>query len=614
GDARLGPRARDRAPGRRGARRHRARRARARRRHPDAAPGRERQRRGARRGNFLARSYPAVVRSAAVFYLSYVRSELLRRRSRTILTLLGLAIGVALVIVISSLSRGLDRAQAQALDPLSSIGTDLTVTLAPQQDAGGAGPGGFPRGGGAGGGVVQANASVLTDLSKLGKPGAKFDHTFLLPGTQLTFPESQAAEIASLEGVAAVSSGLVLSAVHQKGTVPKIVAKLKTGGQRLTVTGRVRFQFTPAEQEKIRECFQKALGAGGGAAPAPGGGGGGSLRGGGGRGGIVSSPAAQKCLPERVRNYRRTIVTPEQLVQQVVNPPQTDITSETYSIAGVDTAHPEIGLVTPSLVTKGRYLRGADEALVADGYAATHELTLGSKLDVNGSSFTVVGLVKPPLGGQTSDLYVPLARLQSLAKQRGLANVVLVRASGSSSVGDVQKEIEAQFPSAQVASARQVADQISGSLVDASDLSHRLGVALLTLTSVGKRVRELGTLKALGWTQRQVVRQVVGESLAQGVAGGVLGLALGTAAAALIGAFAPTVTATSTTGDAAGAFGLGALSARTVSDSVALTAPIAATVLLVGFGIALAGGLLAGAAGAFRAARLRPADALRTVE
>jgi putative ABC transport system permease protein len=40
----------------------------------------------------------------------------------------------------------------------------------------------------------------------------------------------------------------------------------------------------------------------------------------------------------------------------------------------------------------------------------------------------------------------------------------------------------------------------------------------------------------------------------------------------------------------------------------------AATALLIGFGIALAGGLIAGAAGAFRAAHLRPADALRTVE
>jgi putative ABC transport system permease protein len=63
-----------------------------------------------------------------------------------------------------------------------------------------------------------------------------------------------------------------------------------------------------------------------------------------------------------------------------------------------------------------------------------------------------------------------------------------------------------------------------------------------------------------------------------------------------------------------GAFGLGALNARTVTDHVALTAPIAVTVLLVGLGLALAGGLIAGGAGALRAARLRPADALRTVE
>ena len=125
----------------------------------------------------------------------------------------------------------------------------------------------------------------------------------------------------------------------------------------------------------------------------------------------------------------------------------------------------------------------------------------------------------------------------------------------------MQKEIQQQFPNAQVASAKQVADQISGSLVDASNLSHRLGIALaalaafaafllaalLTLSSVGKRVRELGTLKALGWTQRLVVRQVVGESLAQGVVGGVLGVVLGVGVAAAIGAFAPTLTATSST-------------------------------------------------------------------
>ncbi len=125
------------------------------------------------------------------------------------------------------------------------------------------------------------------------------------------------------------------------------------------------------------------------------------------------------------------------------------------------------------------------------------------------------------------DVYVPLAQLQKLASQTSLANVVLVRADSGTSVAAVQKEIEQRFPHAQVASSKDVTAQISGSLVDASNLSHRLGItlailaafaflmaALLTLLSVGKRVRELGTLKALGWTQRMVVRQVVGESFA----------------------------------------------------------------------------------------------------
>jgi ABC-type antimicrobial peptide transport system permease subunit len=558
-----------------------------------------------------------------VFHLAYLRNELVRRKARTILTVLGLAVGVALVIAISALSRGLDRAQKSALDPLSSIGTDLTVTLAPQDSGVG---GGFGGRGGGGREVLQANRSAITDLSKLGKPGTHFVHDFFLPGTQLTFPQQQAKQIASLPGVAAVSTGLMLSAVHQEGTVPKIVAKIRTGGDRLSVTGRIQ-RPTAAELAKLQECFAKA---GVGRSDAPRSGRQGGLGGGRGGRGIFNSAAAQKCLPERFKRFRASITTPEKTLQQIVNPPQTDIESSSYSIGGVDPAKPEIGLVTPALVSKGRFLAagGGREALVSATYAAREKLKLGGALDLNGTAFTVVGLVRPPLGGQTADVYVPLSRLQTLAGQSGAGNVVLVRASDGSSVGDVQTAIERRFPNAQVASAEQVADRISGSLVDAASLSHRLGIALaalvaaaafltaalLTLSSIGKRVRELGTLKALGWTQASVVRQVVGESLAQGLAGGLLGVGLGVGIAAAIGAFGPTLSASSSTGGTAGAFGLGEIAARTVTDQIALTAPIAATALLAGLGVALAGGLLAGAAGALRAARLRPADALRTVE
>ena len=279
-------------------------------------------------------------------------------------------------------------------------------------------------------------------------------------------------------------------------------------------------------------------------------------------------------------------------------------------------------------MTKGRYLEKPGEALVTQTYASRESLEAGSTIDLNGTTFTVVGLVRAPLGGQTADVYVPLAQLQKLSSQKGQVNVVLVRASSGDDVASVQKNVETRFPSAQVASARDVADRISGSLVDAASLSHRLGVALavlaaltafliallLTLSSVGKRVREIGTLKALGWKQRVVVRQIVGESLAQGVAGGIVGVVLGVALAAAIGAFGPTLTASSSTGGGSDSFGLGAVTARTVTDQVALTAPVALTVLLLGLLVAILGGLVAGAAGGWRAARMRPADALRQVE
>jgi ABC-type lipoprotein release transport system permease subunit len=47
---------------------------------------------------------------------------------------------------------------------------------------------------------------------------------------------------------------------------------------------------------------------------------------------------------------------------------------------------------------------------------------------------------------------------------------------------------------------------------------------------------------------------------------------------------------------------------------VSLGAPVGVGILVIGFGLAVLGGLIAGTAGALRAARLRPADALRQVE
>ncbi|MGN6797241.1 MAG: ABC transporter permease [Gaiellaceae bacterium] len=564
-----------------------------------------------------------------MFYLRYLRNELVRRRTRTIVTLVGLGLGVALVVAIASLSKGLDRAQHKTLDPLAGIGTDLTVTLQPQQQQNGGFSGGTFGGPGGGGGgnrdLIQSNLSVLTDLSKLGKPGTHFVHDFFLPGTQLTFQQSAANQIASLDGVQKVTIGLTLLAEHQEGIVPKIVATLKTQAKTFQIQRNLP-RPSAKDFAQMQACLRKAGVTLGRPETQQNGGGANSFGGPTTRTG--NRDAFQKCLPASMRRFRLRFTAPSQTLKQILNPPQTNISTTAYTIGGVDQTSPTMGVVTTAQVTKGKFLSpaGGKEALVAAGYAAKHSLKVGSKLTLNGTTFTVVGVVSPPLGGQSADVYLPLKQLQTLANEKNLANVVLVHAKSSSDVAKVKQEIQAALPEAQVASSKDVADTISGSLVDASNLSHDLGLALsivaaaaafllaalLALSSVGKRIRELGTLKALGWTQRMVVRQVAGESLATGILGGIVGIGLGVAVALAIDAFGPSLSASSTTGS--NFADLGVSTVRTATHSVSLTAPVGITVLAIGFGLALLGGLIAGTAGALRAARLRPADALRQME
>src|SRR3954447_13073192 len=63
-----------------------------------------------------------------MFSLSYVWAEIRRRKGRTILTALGLGVGVTLVVTVTALSAGLDKAQDKVLEPLTGVGTDLSVT------------------------------------------------------------------------------------------------------------------------------------------------------------------------------------------------------------------------------------------------------------------------------------------------------------------------------------------------------------------------------------------------------------------------------------------------------------------------------------------------------
>ncbi len=302
--------------------------------------------------------------------------------------------------------------------------------------------------------------------------------------------------------------------------------------------------------------------------------------------------------------------------------------SSPSSVTGVDASHSDLGELTSSQISRGRYLSSGNrpQAVLSQTYADQNDLSVGDAVKVGGKSLKVVGISKAPLGGQSSDIYVPLGVLQKVSDHAGRINTVSVRADSASQVSTVSSEIQSSFSGADVTTAKDLASRVTGSLESARNLSRDLGTALavialiaatliaslLTLSSVSKRTREIGTLKAIGWRNWRVVRQISGEATAQGLIGGLAGAALGIGGAALIGALGVTLDATvGQSGAAPGPFGQGIASG---SSSVTLGAPVSLGVIALAVALAMAAGLVAGLAGASRAARLRPAEALRSVE
>jgi ABC-type antimicrobial peptide transport system permease subunit len=625
----------------------------------------------------------------AVFVLTYAAHELRRRIGRTILTALGLAAGVGLVIGIVGVSDGLDQAQGKVLAPLRSVGTDVLVTrVAGAQTTdqnngnntngqngangqnggngqngnggnGGAGGGGgrggfggfFGGGGGGGGGgglpggidqqdalaLANENRSVTTDLAKLGKPGDHFVHDFFVPGTQISFPQEAVAQAGKVAGVTSAVGGLSLQATHQTGTVPQIVAELQTGGDQVQQTVAPA-PPTDAERQQVRACVaaQGGFQPGPGDQGAPGGGQGGGQGGNGGGGRFIGGGAGrfEQCLPPRFQQYVATFTTPLRTVRQALDPPSTDIQSTPYSAAGVDTTHPDEGLVTRSQVTEGRWYKpgASDEVLLNVAYANANNLKVGSDLPVNGTTFHVVGLVTPTLSGQEAGVYFPLGALQQMSDHADRVNVLLVKAKDAGSVDTVAASLRKQFPGAQVVTTKDLADQVTGSLKDAKKLADQLGgilavivlgaafviAVLLTLSSVAKRVREIGTLRAIGWSKRMVVRQLLTETLGIGVVGAVFGVIVGLGALAAISALAPSLTTSQPVVPSAASSSLARIIGRSAqvtggNTTIHLHAPVSASNLLLGMGFAIIGGLIAGAVGGWRAARLPPARALADI-
>ncbi|GGV62388.1 membrane protein [Streptomyces longisporoflavus] len=499
-------------------------------------------------------------------FFTYLRRELRRRRKAALVVASGLALGIALVIVVSSVSSGMEQAQGKVLQSLYGLGTDMTVTkaAAPAEDGSGQTEG-RPR--------FRFDATDGEDSDAGGKEQSS--DRVMVQGFQ-TLSASTVSKVGGQSGVADAVGGLSLQVMKVNG----------------------RFE---------RGAFEQAPGSAGGRAQPPGGGGGSDQQGGRVRGGGA------------------------------------DFDVDSYSVYGTDVGKLDLGPLTSSKISKGRTFTGSEadaKVAVADAsYAEEKKLSVGDTVTISGTKIKVVGIATPDSGDAAADLYLPLKRAQTLADSKNKITTVYVKAADSQRIDAVKSAIQKNVSGTTVTTSADLADTVSGSLSTASDLASSVGkwlsvavlvaaflvAGLLTSSAVSRRVREFGTLKALGWKSGRVTRQVIGEAVVNGLVGGVLGIAAGLGGAYAVTAISPTLTAElgsaggqpgGGTGGGPGGGGPGGALRESASKAldISLTAPVSVTAIALAVGLAVTGGLVAGAFGALRASRLRPADALRRVE
>ncbi|HTW02654.1 MAG TPA: ABC transporter permease [Streptosporangiaceae bacterium] len=330
-------------------------------------------------------------------------------------------------------------------------------------------------------------------------------------------------------------------------------------------------------------------------------------------------------------------------VQSVVSANPSPSLPTSFTVDGTDVADQRLGPLSDAVLTSGRSFTTADAdkdvALVDENYATANRLKAGGTMKVGGTSFTIIGLVAQPGASSPLDVYIPLARAQALGRaQQGLAAVgslkndvstVYVTAASGANLAAVQQEIAKTLPAATITTPSGLANEISGSLTNAQKLANELGkwlsilvliaafavAVLLTMAAVARRVREFGTLKALGWPGRRIIAQVMGESLAVGITGAAVGVGLGFAGAAIINAIAPKLSAFHSQPLGAHISAPDGSFSPAISHTVLvpLTAAVSGAAVAVAVLLALGGGLLAGTVASWRIGRLRPADAIAKV-
>jgi putative ABC transport system permease protein len=327
------------------------------------------------------------------------------------------------------------------------------------------------------------------------------------------------------------------------------------------------------------------------------------------------------------------------------------------TIMGVDLAQPSLGPVkVKEWIKEGRFPQNEGEVVIEKHYAKFQHKKMGDTLEINGHPFSVVGLLEIKEGSQiaSANIYLPLQDAQGLlgAESKGVnpvrnssgssqrrsdsghageapnpaveqggtisngVNTVYLRLKNPSLLGQVKTSIGRQLNGASVSSSDSSLELMGGVSKISDQFSFitsliALGGAVFLiikamLSNLVERSREIGILKAVGWTEKDVQKQLMGEVFLQSLAGGIFGIVMGYFFSYLLGFLSIPVT-TFWELNLLPAFA----KAEAATQNVRLPVSISAGLAGISLALSLTAGGLASYVMGRRTARMKPAEILR---
>ena len=152
---------------------------------------------------------------------------------------------------------------------------------------------------------------------------------------------------------------------------------------------------------------------------------------------------------------------------------------------------------------------------------------------------------------------------------------------------------------------------ISGRFSLVASIVALMGAVLLImktmLSNLVERSREIGILKAVGWTQGEVEKQLIGEAFVQAIVGGILGILLGYLISYCLGFLSITIPTPWDLNPMPAMAREAKAATQAVSLPVAVSLGLAATSMALSLLVGCVSGYFLGK----RTAQMKPADILR---